>query len=209
MFARIEAIEVNGEPGEAETLGAAVLVRADAFEGAGGFRGDLLVNETRDLCIRLRRRGAHVWRLDAPMASRPAQADGLGRWWSAAIRRGFEYAHGAALHGAPPDRLFAPERARALLWGFFLPMLTIIGAAGAAAAAYVLSPFAEPLLVAAAAVAAAILAYVVNFAVAAASRHGESGAFAFAFWSLPGRVAEAAGVIGHFLGAGRRRRQDR
>lgn len=209
VFSRIEEIEANGEPGEVETLGPNALVRADAFEGAGGFRGDLLVNETRDLCIRLRRRGAHVWRLDAPMASRAGRAGSIGGWWSASVRRGYDYAHGAALHGAAPDHLFVGERGRALWWGFVFPLLVIVGAAVAAAAAYILTPFTQPLLVAGGVVGVGVLFYLVKLAVIAASRHGEAGAFAYAFWALPGRIAEAAGVLGYLLGGGRRRRQDR
>jgi type II secretory pathway predicted ATPase ExeA len=129
----------TGAPRDEETqcVGKNAFVRASAFEAAGGFRGDLPVNETQDLCIRLRRRGAHIWRLDAQMGARSAPTGGLGEWWRQRLAAGYEYAHGAALHGAPPERLYAGEQLRAVFWGALFPVLVLVAAiAGATLAAF-------------------------------------------------------------------------
>ncbi|MGE0408450.1 MAG: hypothetical protein AB7P23_04210, partial [Amphiplicatus sp.] len=136
------------EPGEIHATGATTLVRAAAFEAAGGFRGDLPVNETIDLCIRLRRRGAHVWRLNAPMGRQEGQAKNPAAWWSAKTRAGYRHAHGAALHGEPPEMLFMRERSRALVWGGLLPALILTGAVVAAALARAMFPLVNPALAA-------------------------------------------------------------
>ena len=80
---------------------ASVFMRTENFEAAGGFRGDLLVCETEDLCVRQRRRGGRVWRLDETMLICQSQKQKLGKWWSDSIRRGFENAYAASLHGGP------------------------------------------------------------------------------------------------------------
>lgn len=133
-----------GETGEIQTSGPTLLVRAEAFEAAGGYRGDLPVNETEDLCIRLRRRGAHIWRLDAPMATL-RRGSVSGSWWARAVRDGYRYAHGVRLHGAPPERLYVGEHARSLIWGAAIPFLILCFAAIGAAAAQIfgrgLNPF--------------------------------------------------------------------
>jgi hypothetical protein len=207
VFARVSAIEINGEAGETDVVGANLFVRADAFEGAGGFRGDLTVNETRDLCIRLRRRGAHIWRLDAWMGVVASRSDGLAGFWEASVHRGYEYAHGAALHGAPPDRLFAGERARALLWGAFLPSLVATAAIAAAVYAALFAPLSNPLLYGLSALAVGVLVYLIKVVVVAASLGGRPGAWPFAFWSTVGRVGEALGGFAYFLGRGKPRQK--
>ncbi|MEZ5929352.1 MAG: AAA family ATPase [Parvularculaceae bacterium] len=137
---------VWGEPGEAQITGSSAFVRAAAFESAGGFRGDLIVNETADLCIRLRRRGSHVWRVEDPMGARIVPTGKSEGWWSRAVRRGFEYAHGADLHGAPPELLFARENSRAIFWGAIFPALIVIGAGAAVALTIMFAPLVNPLL---------------------------------------------------------------
>lgn len=137
------------ESGEVQITGPTAFVRAAAFESAGGFRGDLIVNETADLCIRLRRRGAHIWRLDAPMGVRGQAPAKTGDWWARAARRGFDYAHGADLHGAPPEELYSAEQWRAILWGAIVPLLMIVIAIGGAGLAAWLAPVISPFWVAA------------------------------------------------------------
>ncbi|MEQ1929484.1 MAG: AAA family ATPase [Parvularculaceae bacterium] len=207
VFARMAAIDANGESGETDTVGANLFVRADAFEGAGGFRGDLMVNETRDLCIRLRRRGAHIWRLDADMGIAGARSGGLAAHWESAVRRGFEFAHGAALHGAAPDRLFISERARALVWGALLPAMIVLGAIGGALFAVFLSPLTNPILLAVGALAVGALVYLIKFVVTAAGLGSRPAAWPYAFWSTLGRTPEAAGIFRYFFGGARPRQQ--
>jgi hypothetical protein len=202
-FAAIAALELNGEAGEAETIGSTIFVRADAFESAGGFRGDLLVNETRDLCVRLRRRGAHIWRLDAPMALAGPRAGDFNAWWNEGIMRGYEFAHGAALHGAPPDRLFFGERLRAVIWGGLLPALILGGALFGAVVVTFLSPLSNPLMFALAVFGLGAILYAIKIVIAAAERGGKPDAWAFGLWSTIGRFAEAVGVSRYFLGATR------
>ncbi len=208
-FSRATEAAERSEPGEAQTVGSFAFVRADAFEGAGGFRGDLVVNETRDLCIRLRRRGAHVWRLDAPMGARESGPDTMSRWWAHSARRGYEYAHGAALHGAPPELFRRKERSRAALWGAIFPALILLGAAGAAGFVAIFATYANPLLVAASVLAFGAAAYVTKIALAAYALRGEPGALSDAFWSVIGHSGEAAGVWRYHFGRARGRQPPR
>lgn len=164
----LEGPFVGGEgkaPGEIQTSGSTMLVRAEAFEAAGGYRGDLSVNETDDLCIRLRRRGAHVWRLEAPMAQRVQPAK--GGWWARAMRDGYRYAHGARLHGAPPERLYVGEHLRTLIWGAALPFAIISAAIVAGVAAQVMVRGPNPALLVGAVLAAGAAAYLARVLYAA------------------------------------------
>lgn len=165
--------------GEAQASGPMMLVRVEGFEAAGGFRNDLKTGETEDLCLRLRRRGRHIWRLDAPMAVREIQPSNISGWWSSAVRRGFGFAYSAALHGRAPERFRAPETARAVIWGGLYPAFVFGAAAAAAGAAYLLDRFLNPLMIAALIVALGCSVYATRWFWAAARR----GFWRFSSWN--------------------------
>ena len=125
FFSKMAAIARQAPEGEAMATGDAFFIRADAFETAGGFRADLPWAETADLCIRLRRRGAHVWRLSEAMANETDGLKSIGAWFGSRYRAGRAFATGAAAHGAPPEKFAALERRRAIVWGGLLPALFV------------------------------------------------------------------------------------
>lgn len=187
------AATVSQPPGEAQAVGRTFLVRAEAFEAAGGFRGDLLVNETADLCIRLRRRGAHVWRIEDRMCMKPAVDKRA--WWGDAVSAGYAYAHGMRLHGAEPEQLFFREHARSIMWGAAIPVL--IGALGLGAGVFTVlnGTIVDGLIALAATLFLGVAIYAARVAVIA-YRHGVAKR---ASWAYAVRVV--AGQFGEFLGA--------
>jgi cellulose synthase/poly-beta-1,6-N-acetylglucosamine synthase-like glycosyltransferase len=116
-------IEWDASPGEARTCGGIAMMRVDAFATVHGFRPDLVAGEEPELCARLRAAGWRIWRLDAEMAAHDAAISRFGQWWRRTLRGGYAFAQGAALHGAPPERLGVRESRSAWLWGFGLPLL--------------------------------------------------------------------------------------
>jgi hypothetical protein len=59
------------------------------------------------------------------MAAHDAAISRFGQWWRRTLRGGYAYAHLAALHGAPPERLGVRESRSAWLWGCGLPLLAL------------------------------------------------------------------------------------
>lgn len=188
-------------PGEAQAVGPLVFARVEGFETAGGFRNDLVAGETDDLCLRLRRRGRHVWRLDAPMAVREMQPSNLGGWWRSAVGRGFDFAYAAALHGRAPERYRALETARAVFWGGLYPAIVFGAAAACAGAIYVLDLSFSPLLAAAAIIALGCSVYV-GLWLWIALRRGvrKSGSGLYGFFAALRHVPEFFGVLKFWLG---------
>ena len=125
-FPTLKEMKQKDLEGEIQSVADSALLRTDAFEAIGGFRGDLATGETHDLCIRMRRRGGRVWRLNTPMLITSYQGTGLGDWWRIRKDLGFEQAYCAALHGAAPDRLGVRDTARATFWGFLFPLATLL-----------------------------------------------------------------------------------
>lgn len=179
---------------EVQSVGRSFLIRTDAFEAAGGFRGDLVVNETPDLCIRLRRRGAHVWLLPDRMATLAPRS---GTWWSKAAEDGFVQAHGVRLHGGPPERLYVRELIVSVFWGAVLPAIIVTLAAALGALLLARSTWVSAVAAVVLVIAAGFAIYVARAAFVAFRR----GPAARSSW-----IAGAEDTLGHFArvaGAGR------
>ncbi|MHA7873218.1 MAG: glycosyltransferase family 2 protein, partial [Hyphococcus sp.] len=172
----------------------------------GGFRGDLLATETIDLCIRLRRRGGHIRRLEETMMIGEPKARLRKGWWSRAMRRGYERAYSASLHGGPPERLGVMDVARAVFWGFLFPVGIAVAAGLAALGAAFFSPMTSAPVVAGSILGVGVAVYVLKVFAAILRR----GLFRPSSWrqgysAVMGRFAEFFGVMRFWFGAKRPR----
>jgi hypothetical protein len=111
--------------GEAKSCGGDAMMRADAFERVGGYRGELIAGEEPELCVRLRMKGWKIWRMDEEMTLHDAAILRIGQWWKRTMRCGYAYAEGAYLHGAPPERHQVKESRRVWIWGVGIPAVTV------------------------------------------------------------------------------------
>jgi len=121
-------IEWNTPIGEAKACGGDdALIKAAALKEIGGFNDTLIAGEEPEMCIRIRQAGYTVWRLDHLMTMHDAAIFKFSQWWKRTKRAGYAFAQGAHLHGQPPERHWVAESRRALLWGFILPVLMLLG----------------------------------------------------------------------------------
>jgi GT2 family glycosyltransferase len=114
--------------GEAGQCGGDAVMRASALAQVGGYRPDLICGEEPELCLRLRRQGWHIWRIDAEMTIHDAAMTNFGQWARRTKRGGFAFAQGAYLHGASKERHWVTEARRIWMWGIVIP-LVILGLA--------------------------------------------------------------------------------
>ena len=121
-------VEWDTPIGEARACGGDAMMRSDAFAQVGGFNSALIAGEEPELCVRLRKAGWQIWRIEADMTLHDAAMTRLSQFWRRARRGGHAYAEGAALHGAPPERHGMAGRRRALLWGIALPVSILLAA---------------------------------------------------------------------------------
>lgn len=128
LYNRLIDHEWNTPVGQVGACGGIALIRAGAFHEAGGFNPALIAGEEPELCLRLRRAGWQIWRLDAEMARHDAAMHRFGQWWRRTRRAGYSYALGAALHGRAPERHNVAQTRRALAWGLGIPLAAILGA---------------------------------------------------------------------------------
>lgn len=129
VYNRLCDAEWNTPVGPAKACGGDALMRYGAVTAAGGYDPGLIAGEEPDLCLRLRRAGGQVWRLDAEMTLHDAAMTRFGQWWNRSRRAGHAFAEGAARHGAGPERHWVTETRRAVLWGIGVPTVAALAAA--------------------------------------------------------------------------------
>lgn len=189
VYNRLADAEWNTPVGLAAACGGDALMRHQAVAGVGGYRPDLIAGEEPELCLRLRRAGWQVWRIDAEMTLHDAAMTRFSQWWRRSRRAGHAFAEGAALHGSAPERHWVAETRRALVWGAGVPLVALAGA--------VVHPTALAL----------VLVWPLQAARLARRWGGGRAAWERAAFTVLGKVPESQGVLGYHLGrlTGRRR----
>ncbi|MBB4658925.1 glycosyltransferase family 2 protein [Parvularcula dongshanensis] len=120
-------LEWDTPVGEADAVGGDALYRAAAFSAAGGFDPNVIAGEEPELCLRLRRAGGRVHRLDAEMTLHDAAIYSFGPWWRHAVRAGYAWTLGALMHWR--EGHYVKELARTIVWGAGLPILALLALA--------------------------------------------------------------------------------
>lgn len=122
IYNRLCDLEWDTPVGPAKACGGDALIRRVALTRVGGYREDLIAGEEPELCLRLRRNGWGIDRLDAEMTRHDAKILRFGQWWARSRRAGHAFAEGAHLHGGAPEYHWVREVRRALVWGLGLPV---------------------------------------------------------------------------------------
>ena len=117
--------EWDGPRGDVKYCGGIVMVRSAALHASGGFRDDLIAGEEPELCIRLRRGGWRIWRLDTDMAIHDAAMMHFSQWWRRTLRSGYAFAQGVHQYGRSAERYRVRESVRAWFWGLWLPLACV------------------------------------------------------------------------------------
>jgi len=123
IYNRLCDMEWNTPVGEAEACGGDAMMRVAAVEQAGGYDATLIAGEEPELCLRLRRLGWRIERLDAEMTLHDAAMSRLSQWWRRSVRAGHAYAEGSARHGNGPERFWKRETRSNWFWGLGLPVV--------------------------------------------------------------------------------------
>lgn len=112
--------------GEAKACGGDALMRVQAFKQVAGFRSGLIAGEEPELCVRLRKSGWKIERLEEEMTWHDAAMTTFKQWWNRTARAGHAYAEGSYLHGAAPERHWVKETVRVWIWAFLIPLLILV-----------------------------------------------------------------------------------
>ena len=121
IFNRLCETEWNTPVGEAKSCGGDSLMRRDALVAVGGFNESLIAGEEPELCLRLRRAGWKIHRIDKDMTRHDANILHWGQWWRRNMRGGYGAADVAARTTADPalgEVLFGGQVRSAKRWAW-------------------------------------------------------------------------------------------
>jgi GT2 family glycosyltransferase len=116
-------IEWDTPVGDAEACGGDALMRVNAFREAGGYDDTVIAGEEPELCLRMRRRGWLVRRIDAEMTLHDAAMARFSQWWKRAVRAGHAYAELYVRH-----RYWGREVRSILVCGLAVPAVALAAA---------------------------------------------------------------------------------
>jgi glycosyltransferase involved in cell wall biosynthesis len=125
IYNRLADIEWDMPIGEIKGSHGDIMVRAEAFRQTGGFDASVLVGEDYDLCLRLRKSGCILLRIDAEMTLHDMAMTQFVQWWRRCVRSGYGFAEGVMLHGKPPERHWVRDVRSIIFWGIVLPLLIL------------------------------------------------------------------------------------
>ncbi len=125
VFNRLCDMEWNTPVGDAAACGGDALMRVSALRAVGGYDPTLIAGEEPELCLRLRRAGHRIRRIDAEMTRHDAAIERWSQWWLRNARAGHAYAEGFHRYGREPEQLYRREVASNAVWGMGLPALSL------------------------------------------------------------------------------------
>ncbi|MBI1367299.1 MAG: glycosyltransferase [Planctomycetes bacterium] len=125
IYNRLCDMEWDTPIGLVPACGGLCMVRANALAQVGGFNPSVVAGEEPEMCLRLRREGWSIRRIDAKMALHDAAMTRFGQWWKRSVRGGHAYAQAMAMHGRSPDRFGVRSSMRLWLWGAGIPLIAL------------------------------------------------------------------------------------
>jgi cellulose synthase/poly-beta-1,6-N-acetylglucosamine synthase-like glycosyltransferase len=126
IYNRLADIEWDLPVGEIEHSHGDMMVRVDAFRRIGGFDPNAFVAEDHDLCVRLRKDGARLVRIDAEMTLHDIAMTRFRQWFLRCVRSGYGFPDMALRHGRASGRPWARETGSTIFWGIALPVLILL-----------------------------------------------------------------------------------
>lgn len=127
VYNRLCDAEWDTPVGEAMACGGDALMRWAALMDVQGYNPGLIAGEEPEMCLRMRRTGWQVWRLDAEMTLHDAAMTRFGQFWVRMRRGGFAAAEGVAMYGRGPEKHGVGQARKAVAWGIALPLLILLG----------------------------------------------------------------------------------
>ena len=123
VYNRLADLEWDLPVGEAKACGGIAMIRAAAFQKVNGFDPSIIAAEEDELCLRIRREGWKIVRIDAEMVLHDIAMTRFGQWWRRSVRCGHAYAQGCERHGRAPERHFVQQTRSTIFWGLLVPLL--------------------------------------------------------------------------------------
>ena len=128
IYNRLTDLEWDTPVGRSHMCGGDALMRVRVLRSVGLYDASLIAGEDPELCLRIRRAGHAIERLDREMTLHDAAMLRFGQWWQRQVRSGHAYAELLQLQGRTAERHYVRKFLSLMAWGAALP-LTCVAAA--------------------------------------------------------------------------------
>jgi glycosyltransferase involved in cell wall biosynthesis len=126
IYNRLADIEWDTPIGEVKYCHGDAMMRVAAYQQVGGFNPGLIGGGEPELCVRFRREGWKILRVDCEMTWHDADITRFSQWWKRNIRVGHAYAEGSWLQGRSPQRHWVKESRSIWFWGLVVPLIALV-----------------------------------------------------------------------------------
>lgn len=128
VYNRLADMEWNTPIGEALACGGDAVMRVEALKSVNGYNASYICGEEPEMCIRMRRKGWKVFRLDTDMTLHDMDMHTFAQWWKRSSRAGWSIAEGYDKYGREEERYMIKEYRSGFIWGAIIPCLAILPA---------------------------------------------------------------------------------
>jgi GT2 family glycosyltransferase len=125
IYNHLADLEWDTPVGEVKACGGDAMMRVEAVRKVGGYNPEIIAAEDDEVCLRIRREGWKVVRIDAEMTLHDMAMTSFGQWWQRSTRAGHAYAEGSAMYGRDPERHFVRQLRSAIFWGILMPLIAL------------------------------------------------------------------------------------
>lgn len=125
VYNRLADLEWDTPLGEAGACGGDAMMRVEAVRKVGGYNPRIIAAEDDEVCVRIRREGWKVFRIDCEMTLHDMAMTRFRQWWRRSTRTGHAYAEGSAMYGRTPERHFVRQTRSAIVLGILVPLLAL------------------------------------------------------------------------------------
>ncbi len=181
VFNRLCDMEWDGPVGQILECGGDALMRIAPLRAVGSYCPDLIAGEEPELCVRLRSAGWTIWRIKEEMTLHDAAMTRWSQWWRRSKRAGHAFAEVSWIHRGSPHAIWGRSVVSAAVWGGAIPLAIVL--LSLAHPAYLISFVIYPLQIARMALRAG----------------GSADDWAFATFTVIGKVPELAGILQYHL----------
>jgi GT2 family glycosyltransferase len=125
VYNRLADLEWDSPIGESNACGGDAMMRIEAVRKVGGYNPTIIAAEDDEICLRIRREGWKILRVDADMTLHDMAMTRFSQWWRRSARTGHAYAEGSAMYGMSTERHFVRQARSTVFWGILLPLVVL------------------------------------------------------------------------------------
>ena len=122
VYNHLADLEWDSPIGESKACGGDAMMRVEAVRRVGGYNPTIIAAEDDEICLRIRREGWKILRVDADMTLHDMAMTRFSQWWRRSARTGHAYAEGSAMYGMSAERHFIRQTRSTVFWGILLPL---------------------------------------------------------------------------------------